>query len=88
MLFQAVVKCLSIIAPEKEIPTELGKGMSGRVSACAKVAQAVKVLKRQKVKCVLYYFFLIQKIIRKLDTKVTLVIINFFIQIQVILEHF
>lgn len=43
MLFQAVVRCLGIIAPEKEIPTQLGKGMSGRVSACAKVAQSVKV---------------------------------------------
>ena len=42
-LFQAVVKCLQVIEPEKEIKTSLGKGMSGRVSACAEAAQRVKV---------------------------------------------
>ena len=45
LLFNAVVRCLSIINPEKEVKTELGKGMSGRVSACAQVAQTVKVKK-------------------------------------------
>jgi len=43
-LFQAVVKCLQVIEPEKEIKTSLGKGMSGRVSACAEAAQRVKEL--------------------------------------------
>ena len=35
---------MQVIEPEKELKTEsFGKGMSGRVSACASVAQAVKV---------------------------------------------
>jgi hypothetical protein len=42
-LFQAVVRCLQAILPDREIKTSVGAGMSARVSACAETAQIVKV---------------------------------------------